>query len=141
MSAAAPADSVAATFKSLAPVLIVEDVGAGVTFWRDRLGFTVENEVPAPNGNFIFASAKRGNVEVMYQSRESVLSEDPSSEKSLNGHSVVLFIDVGDIKSLDAVEQALDGAPVVKPRHETFYGMTEIYVREPGGNVVGFAAR
>jgi len=28
----------------------------------------------------------------------------------------------------------------VKPRHQTFYGSTEFYVREPGGNVVGFAA-
>ena len=27
----------------------------------------------------------------------------------------------------------------VKPRHETFYGSTEIYVREPGGNTVGFS--
>jgi hypothetical protein len=25
------------------------------------------------------------------------------------------------------------------PRHTTFYGSTEIYVREPGGNTVGFA--
>jgi hypothetical protein len=34
----------------------------------------------------------------------------------------------------------LEGAPVVKPRHQTFYGSTEIYVKEPGGNTVGFAA-
>jgi hypothetical protein len=27
----------------------------------------------------------------------------------------------------------------VKPRHETFYGSTELYVREPGGHTVGFA--
>ena len=31
------------------------------------------------------------------------------------------------------------GAPVLKPRHDTFYGSTELYVREPGGNAVGFA--
>ena len=41
---------------------------------------------------------------------------------------------------LDALEAALDGAPIVKKRHQTFYGSTEFYVREPGGNVVGFAA-
>ena len=52
------------------------------------------------------------------------------------GHSVALFITVDD---LDTIEKALAGAPVVKPRHDTFYGSTEIYVREPGGNTVGFA--
>ncbi len=48
----------------------------------------------------------------------------------------MLFITVAD---LDAVEKTVAGAPVVKPRHQTFYGSTEIYVREPGGNTVGFA--
>ncbi len=45
-------------------------------------------------------------------------------------------VTVGD---LDATEAALAGAPVVKARHTTFYGSEEIYVREPGGNTVGFA--
>lgn len=128
-----------ATFRSLAPVMIVDDVAAGLAFWRDRLGFAVENEVPAPDGGLIFGSARRDGVEVMYQSRQSVLAEDPDAK--LDGHSVALFIELGDMASLDAIEHAVQGTPIVKPRHETFYGTTEIYVREPGGNVVGFAAR
>ncbi len=44
------------------------------------------------------------------------------------------------LADLEAAERALARAPVVKPRHQTFYGSTEFYVREPGGNVVGFAA-
>jgi len=48
----------------------------------------------------------------------------------------VLFITVDD---LDAIEKALAGAPVAKPRHDTVYGSTEMYVKEPGGNLVGFA--
>jgi len=72
----------------------------------------------------------------MYQTRASVISEQPSSAGDLTGHSVALFITVDD---LDKVEKSLAGAPVVKPRHQTFYGSTEIYVREPGGNTVGFA--
>ncbi len=64
------------------------------------------------------------------------ISEQPGSAGELMGHSVALFITVAD---LDPVAKALEGAPVVKPRHETFYGSTEIYVREPGGNTVGFA--
>jgi hypothetical protein len=37
------------------------------------------------------------------------------------------------------VEKAVRDAPVVRARHKTFYGSSEIYVREPGGNIVGFA--
>ena len=121
----------------LTPVMIVDSVEYCLPFWTERLGFTVENTVPGPDGKLIFASAKRDGIEVMYQTRASVLSEDPAMAEELNGHSVTLFLTVDNI---DAVERAMAGAPVVKARHETFYGSTELYVREPGGNTVGFSA-
>ena len=124
----------------LSPVLIVDAVEPGVAFWADQLGFTKENEVPGPDGKLIFASVKKGDVEIMYQTRASVIAEDPKSADELNGRSTALFITVPSMADLDTIEQRVAGAPVVKPRHETFYGSTEFYVREPGGNVVGFAA-
>ena len=48
----------------------------------------------------------------------------------------MLFIEVDDV---DAVEKALQGAEIAVPRRKTFYGADEIFAREPGGNVVGFA--
>jgi uncharacterized glyoxalase superfamily protein PhnB len=122
--------------KQLTPVLIVDAVEPCIKFWTDRLGFAVTNQVPDPDGKLIFASVEKEGIEIMYQTRASVISEQPGSAGELMGHSVALFITVAD---LDPVAKALEGAPVVKPRHETFYGSTEIYVREPGGNTVGFA--
>ena len=122
--------------KQLTPVLIVEAVEPCVKFWTDRLGFEITNQVPGPDGKLIFASVQKAGIEIMYQTRASVISEQPGSAGDLMGHSVALFITVGDLES---VLKALEGAPVIKPKHETFYGSTEIYVREPGGNTVGFA--
>jgi uncharacterized glyoxalase superfamily protein PhnB len=107
-----------------------------LAFWADRLGFEVTNKVPGDDGQLVFASVQLGAIEIMYQTRASVLQELPSAARDLTGHSVSLFITVAD---LDAVEESLRGVPVVKPRHQTFYGSTEIYVKEPGGNTVGFA--
>lgn len=126
--------------RTLAPVLIVDAVEPGIAFWADDLGFTTENEVPGPDGKLVFASVKKDGVEIMYQTRASVVADKTSTAKELNGHSVALFITVPSIADLDAIEARIKGAPVVKPRHETFYGATEFYVKEPGGNVVGFAA-
>ena len=122
--------------RQLTPVLIVEAVEPCIKFWTDRLGFEVTNQVPDPDGKLIFASVQKGPIEIMYQTRASVISEQQSSAGDLTGHSVALFITVED---LDTIEKSLRGAPVVKPRHDTFYGSTEIYVKEPGGNTVGFA--
>jgi uncharacterized glyoxalase superfamily protein PhnB len=123
--------------KQLTPVMVVDQVEPCLAFWVDRFGFTVENQVPGPDGAILFASARREGVEVMYQTRASVVAETPAMAQELNGHSIALFLTVEDF---DAVEAALAGAPVIKPRHQTFYGSTEIYVKEPGGNTVGFAA-
>ena len=120
----------------LTPVLVVDEVEPCLRFWTEKLGFTAENQVLGDDGKLVFASAKAGAVEVMYQTRASVLAERPGAADELAGHSTVLFITVDD---LDRIEAAVSGVPVVKPRHDTFYGTTELYVREPGGNVVGFA--
>lgn len=120
----------------LSPVLIVDAVEPCIQFWADHLGFAVENKVPGPDGTLVFASVKSGAVEIMYQTRASVLADGSVSDDDLRGHSTVLFIIVND---LDIVEKAMAGAPVVKARHKTLYGSLELYVREPGGNTVGFA--
>jgi uncharacterized glyoxalase superfamily protein PhnB len=122
--------------KKLTPVLVVDRVESCVSFWTERFGFAVANQVPGPDGSLVFASVEAGSVEVMYQTRASV-EADLKEAVHPPGNSVALFINVDD---LDAVEAAVAGAPVVKPRHKTFYGSSEIYVREPGGFMVGFAA-
>jgi uncharacterized glyoxalase superfamily protein PhnB len=124
------------SLKHLTPVLIVDHVEPCLQFWVDRFGFSATNQVPGENGSLVFASVDKDGLEVMYQTRASVVAEAPDTAADLDGHSMVLFITV---ENFDAVEKALAGAPVVKPRHQTFYGSTEIYVREPGGHTVGFA--
>ena len=122
--------------KQLTPVMVVDAVEPCLDFWIERLCFAKQHEVPGPDGKLMFASAQRDGIEVMYQTRASVIEDHPGSAKELEGHSIVLFLTVD---SIDEVEKAMAGAPVVKPRHQTLYGSTEFYVREPGGNMVGFA--
>ncbi len=131
-----PAAAPFPALRQLTPVLVVESVAACIPFWIERLGFEMTASVPGPQGSLTFVILQRGSVELMYQSRESVLADGIMTEAEATGHSVGLFFTV---ESIDAVEHAIAGAPLVKARHETFYGSTEIYVKEPGGNTVGFA--
>ena len=122
--------------KTMTPVMIVEHVEPCLAFWADGFGFAVENQVPGPDGRLVFASLKKHGIELMYQTKASVIEDSPDQARDLDGHSIALFFTVED---LDAVEAVTAGLPVVKPRHRTFYGSTELYIREPGGHVVGFA--
>ena len=130
----------APTLKSLTPVLIVDEVEPCAEFWVERVGFTKSSEVPGDDGKLVFVILQKDGVELMYQTKASVAADNPAQKGELTGHSTGLFFTVPTMGDLDALEKALEGAPVVKKRHQTFYGSTEFYVREPGGNVVGFAA-
>jgi len=130
----------APSFKSLTPVLIVDAIEPCTEFWTTKLGFEKTSEVPGDDGKPLFAILQKDGVEIMYQTKESVLKETPEQKNDLTGHSTALFFTVPSMADLDAIERAVKGAPMVKERHQTFYGSTEFYVREPGGNVVGFAA-
>jgi hypothetical protein len=71
----------------------------------------------------------------MYQTIDSVAADLPALASLPRGGSI-LFIEVDDIT---AIERAMAGADIVVPRRSTFYGAEEVFAREPGGHLVGFA--
>lgn len=120
--------------KKLTPILYVEEIEPVLRFWVDRLGFAQAVEVPEGN-RLGFVILEKNGVEIMYQTRQSVEADIPDLANSPMGGSF-LFIEV---ENLDAIEQSLEGIPLVMPRRRTFYGADEIIVREPAGNAVTFA--
>jgi uncharacterized glyoxalase superfamily protein PhnB len=121
--------------KKLTPVLFVEAIEPSLAFWVDRLGFAKTVEVPH-EGRLGFAILERDGIEVMLQSWASVAADIPKLASAPRGHSCGMYIEVED---LAAITQKLEGVEIVVPKRETFYGATEVFVREPGGHVVGFA--
>ena len=119
--------------KKLTPILAVEAIEPTLPFWVDALGFEKTTEVPHDDG-LAFVILEKGGREVMLQTVASMEADVPEVAPPVGGS--VLYIVVED---LDAIERAVEGFDIVIPRRSTFYGAEEIHVREPGGNVVGFA--
>ena len=120
--------------KKLTPVIMVDAIESCLPFW-ERLGFAKTAEVPEGD-KLGFVILAKDSVEVMYQTYESVEKDAPGLVPPERGHGAGFFIEVSDIESVD---KALAGLEIVVPRRQTFYGMDEIGVREPGGHVVVFA--
>jgi uncharacterized glyoxalase superfamily protein PhnB len=117
------------------PVLFVETIGPSLAFWRDRLGFAVSAEVPGEDGPVFVILAGNG-IELMLQTIASLAVDPHAAAMDWQGYRSSLFVEVDDI---DALARSLEGFEIVAPRHETFYGATEIGYREPGGHFVTFA--
>lgn len=121
--------------KSIVPNLIIESIEDCLAFYVGRLGFTQTVDVPH-EGKLGFVILKRGDLELMLQSRASLASDVAGLGE--DAFRAALYIEV---ERLAPIRQALEGWPRVVPERNTFYGAREIIVRDPGGNVVSFASR
>jgi catechol 2,3-dioxygenase-like lactoylglutathione lyase family enzyme len=128
-------EPMSATVKKVTPLLHVESIEPSLPFWVDRLGYAVVSEVEH-EGALGFVILQGHGTEIMMQTRASVEADSDALTGTPTG-GALLFIEV---EALDPVVAALEGVQVVVPRRQTSYGADEIFVREPGGNVVGFAA-
>ncbi len=121
--------------KILSPNLLVEEIEPCLPFWTERLGF--ERHVEVNEGDRLgFVLLLRDGVQVMYQSRASLVKDLPELAKGAYTPTNVLYLNV---EGIDEVERALEGLELEVPRRTTFYGATELGVREPGGTLVIFA--
>lgn len=120
--------------QSLTSNLIVDDIETCLSFWIDRLGF--EKTVEVPEGSRLgFVILKRGNLELMLQSRASLKNDVPDLAEAR--YQSVLYVRVDDLASF---KTALKAYPKVVDERTTDYGAREMIVRDPAGNVVFLAA-
>jgi uncharacterized glyoxalase superfamily protein PhnB len=121
----------------ITPVLVVEEIEPCLPFWVERLGF--QNVAEVPDGDRIgFVMLIRDGVEVMLQSVASVRKDEPAFAPDGVARVASLFIEVDDFA--DTVAR-LEGYPIAMPDRTTFYGMREIGVFDPAGNIVIFAVK
>lgn len=133
--APATAASPVAVVQRVNPILAVESIEPSVAFW-EALGFTVTNQ-NVVDGAMQFAEIVKDGFTIHYQTLSLIETRTPDAAASLRGSSAMVYVTVDQ---LDGIVDRLGNAEVVIPRRQTSWGADEIYVREPGGHIIGFAA-
>jgi hypothetical protein len=123
-------------FKTLTPVLVVDAIEPVLPLWT-ALGFSRVTEVPEGD-RLGFVILQREGVEVMYQTFESVEKDEPRSlrgKRPIGAAALFLVVDKLD----DVAKIVPSGTDIIEKRRTTFYGSTEMIVRDAAGNVITFA--
>jgi hypothetical protein len=121
--------------KKLTPVFVVDAIEPVLPLW-EALGFTKGAEVPH-DGRLGFVSLQSGAVEVMYQTIDSVKADEARILERTRFGNASVFIEVDRLA--DVAARVPKGTDIVVEKRETFYGSTEMIVRDARGNVVIFA--
>ena len=122
--------------KRITPVMFAQEVEPCVKFWVDRFGFEKTAEVPEGD-KLAFAMLRKGNLELMYQSYASA-DKDVGATMSQVVRKGPTFLYV-EVDNLAETIKAVEGSEKVMPERETFYGSTEIAIKDPAGHYVTFA--
>ncbi len=122
--------------KSLTPNLMVKDVNCAVDFYKEFLGFELNQTVPE-TGQFEWASMKCGDIEIMFQAESSLIQDIPALQDSIIGGSLAFYIQMTGIDEL--YDKVKGNAAIVQDMHSTFYGMREFTIRDCNGYLLAFA--
>jgi catechol 2,3-dioxygenase-like lactoylglutathione lyase family enzyme len=118
----------------LVPLLNVEDVGRAVYFYKDALGFRLEESFER-DGMLVWASLAFGGVRLMLH--QPPWAESEGRRESRAWCDSVLFFWVEDARALhaDLCARGYD----VGDLQGGDRGMEEFYMRDPDGYELGFA--
>ena len=118
--------------RGLAPLLGVSDMGTSIRFYRDELGFEVV-DTSSPGDDFGWALLSLDGTELMLNvAREpgsAPLGPDPAR---IAAHGdVVIYFGCPDVEG--AYEHLRARGVEVQPPELAYYGMKQLYVRDPDG--------
>jgi uncharacterized glyoxalase superfamily protein PhnB len=125
-------------FTSVTPNLIVRDIAASTSFYRDVLGFTVKQTVPdAPP--FVFVWLERDGVPVFLNDPKAVAADYPGAAQRTPGGTAAMFFVVTGVDELH--ERVAPRSTVVMELKTQFYGMREFSIVDPDDHIITFAER
>lgn len=120
--------------------VLVDDPDAALTFYRDALGLTVQNEVSNEGLRWITLTPHdQPEVQV-------VLSPPRAGRSDEAGEAIATLLAKGELGTINFATDDLDatferivespGAEVVQEPADQFWGVRDAAVRDPAGNMV-----
>jgi uncharacterized glyoxalase superfamily protein PhnB len=124
--------------ETVTPNLMVNDVKETIAYYEKHFDFKVAMSVPE-EGQFDWAMVSAGNVNLMFQLKETLVKDVPALAGQDPGGSLTLFVQV---KGVDELRARLSSEVQIVVDLETkFYGMREFTIQDLNGYYLTFAER
>jgi PhnB protein len=133
-----PAETPPRGYHSITPAIVVRDAAQAIDFYRRAFGAEEVSRMAGPGGSIMHAEIRIGDSIVMLgEENEQWGTKSPLST---NGNPGSLHVYVADADT--AFQRAVDeGASVVYPLEDAFWGDRYGKVRDPFGHEWGIATR
>jgi uncharacterized glyoxalase superfamily protein PhnB len=123
--------------KKLTLNLVVEDVNRTIEFYQSILGCFELLETDPKKGKFDWALMRCEDLEIMFQSKNSLVERIPKFKTMSSGGTIIIYIEVDNIEYLYAWMK--DKVKIIEKLHTTPYKMKEFLVEDCNGFILTFA--
>ncbi len=123
-------------YKTITPYLIIKGAARAIEYYKKVFGATVTLRMDAPDGRVGHAELKIGDSHIMLADENPGMGA--TSATTIGASPVSLLIYVPEVDRV--VEKAVaEGAKILKPVQDQFYGDRSGFLQDPFGHLWGVA--
>ena len=120
-------------YHSITPYLVINGAARAIDYYKKVFGATEIMRMPAPGGKIGHAELKIGDSPIMLADENPSMGQGYNSATTVGGSPVSIYLYIENVD--DVVKRAVaEGATVLKPVQDQFYGDRSGFFRDPFGH-------
>jgi len=125
-------------YNSVTPYLVVKGAAQAIEYYKKVFGATETVRMPGPDGKVGHAELKIGNSHIMLADENPNMGQGYTSAATIGASPISLYLYLPDVDKV--VERAVtEGAKLLKPVQDQFYGDRSGFIQDPFGHLWGIA--
>jgi PhnB protein len=125
-------------YNSITPYLVIKGAAQAIEYYKKVFGATETVRIGGPDGKIGHAELKIGNSIIMLADENPGMGAGHASASTMGGSPVSLYLYLPEVDKV--VERAVaEGAKIVKPVQDQFYGDRSGFLQDPFGHYWGVA--
>jgi PhnB protein len=125
-------------YNSVTPYLVVRGAVQAIDYYKKVFGATEVFRMPGPDGKIGHAELKIGDSRIMLADENPNMGQGHTSASTIGASPVSLYVYLPDVDRV--IERATaEGAKILKPVEDQFYGDRTGFIQDPFGHLWGVA--
>jgi PhnB protein len=123
-------------YNTVTPYLVIKGAAKAIDYYKKVLGATVVVRMDCPEGRVGHAELQIGDSRIMLADENPAMGN--RSAESIGASPVSLYVYLPDCDKVVA-EAVAEGAKILKPVQDQFYGDRSGFIQDPFGHLWGIA--
>jgi PhnB protein len=125
-------------YNTITPYLVINGAAKAIDYYKKVFGATVVVRMDGPDGKIGHAELQIGDSRFMLADENPKMGEGYSSAETIGSSPVTLYVYLPDVDGI--VKKAVsEGAKLLRPVQDQFYGDRNGFLRDPFGHLWGIA--